>query len=442
MSVRRLPTAVHLVLDWDGTLTVDDTMNSLSRIAQQRQSRMVMGSHGTVKLANNGSAENLSAVTQNVDTGLQSTSAGSPRQEDSMVSESRYEVLGPIDDEYQSTTRRTAAESSRDKEKTESPCYTPTTETYECKTTWEEISDAYMQDYMVHKEAHYPHQPVDDQSYRRYLASFRDIESESRQRVAKSRFFEGVKAEDITRNAQENLRSGAVRLRKGWVELFEMFLANLATGSQLSILSVNWSTTYIRQLLRLSVQHDYPAQADESRLNQLLNFVDELEITANDLDGLDSPQGSSGRIDGNVSTSSDKLGRMPPSRHCHVAQSTADHGLQPCKLTSSQCKQAPFVVYVGDSRTDYECLKAADVGLWLCDDDHARALGKFKQTFAPLETPALLSAKDIGPEMYGTCWYGWVRNMLDVADYVAGIDHGSTSEANGQLQNSSANTDS
>jgi len=102
-------------------------------------------------------------------------------------------------------------------------------------------------------------------------------------------------------------------------------------------------------------------------------MINDMEIQANEIQGLGAPEGSSGRIcrlmDADIRTSDDKL------RYLNA-------------VTKGQKQR---VVYVGDSATDFDSLCAADLGLWIngCSRDSVGEIAA--EMFKPLRiTPSLI----------------------------------------------------
>ncbi|KAK5124082.1 hypothetical protein LTR85_002279 [Meristemomyces frigidus] len=282
---RRAPSRpVHLILDWDGTLTVNDTLSILSGLPKARDRRL-----GVAHVPSH---------------------------------------------------------------------------------SWnDDFLEPYMDDYAEHKRS-LPFYPTATGSgkYSRWLASLHTVEYASAKRVSDSGFFCGVNTADVATVAQEAFDAGAMQLRHGWLDLFSMFLpaATPPAGSRLSIVSVNWSATFIRSSLRYAAGRSL--QSDDARRQQLIEYVDGMEIKANEIDGLDDAEGgSSGRLVGYIRTAADKLQQRPLARR------------------PGQVSERPFEVYVGDSATDYECLRAADIGIWLCDCAPTEYEQKFKENFKPLQ---------------------------------------------------------
>ena len=86
-----------------------------------------------------------------------------------------------------------------------------------------------------------------------------------------------------------------------------------------------------------------------------------MEILANEITGLEYPEGSDGAMNKNASTgirtSADKLANMPESCRSKLDPPRSEGG-----------DDGYAVIYVGDSATDLEALLAADVGICVRDD--------------------------------------------------------------------------
>lgn len=225
---RTLPRPVHLTLDWDGTLTVNDTLSILSGLPKARDTRLAVA-------------------------------------------------------------------------------HTPT-------HSWnKDFLEPYMKDYTAHKRSSpFWSSTAEPEKYSQWLASLHAVEYNSAERVSGSGFFRGVNESDVATVAQNALDTGEMQLRQGWLDLFGMFLpaSNPPPGSQMSILSVNWSATFIRSSLLHAARQSVPD--DDVRRGQLIDCVKATKITANEIDGLnDLERGSSGRLVGNVRTAADKLQCSP-----------------------------------------------------------------------------------------------------------------------------------
>lgn len=238
------------------------------------------------------------------------------------------------------------------------------------KMSWRQITDAYMQDYALFKKQPYPWNRYDREEYSGWLASRKWVEDHSARRVQDACFFRGVRNEHVREAVSRSLQKGSLRLRDGWEKLIELFLpdydqqAGTFTSSCVSILSVNWCETSIRQALWQAAGSLTHPEKDKLR-----HLINDMVIHANEIEGLGSPLGSSGRVcralDHDIRTSRDKLRYLPTPR------GQRDHS-------------TPFVVYVGDSSTDFDSLCAADLGVWLCDVPESEYAQAFADAFKPL----------------------------------------------------------
>ena len=134
----------------------------------------------------------------------------------------------------------------------------------------------------------------------------------------------------------------------------------------------------------------------------------DLEIHANDIDGLHEPDGSSGRMQSKVHTSADKLKYLPPSQayNPNYPQRQAD-------------EHSPHLIYVGDSSTDFDALMAADTGIWLNPAESVEdAQENCHQSFKPLQ----LRLYDLdNPPTYDEILHqlAWTSSFRKVASYLS-----------------------
>lgn len=213
-------------------------------------------------------------------------------------------------------------------------------------TSWDDVVKAYIDDFTDHVSSYKPKksQRTTIAEEKAWLASLEVVESRSVHRVEDAGIFKGVTAEGVKNGAVKAVQSGDLELRDGWSAL-------LSQGIKTTILSVNWSATFIRECLRAAAAREHDSEA-------LLQAVDSITILANEIDGLNDSDGSSGLLNlarpgldgekGGIRTSADKLANMPT----------------PVKFGGEE-----LVVYVGDSATDFEALLAADVGICIRDEE-------------------------------------------------------------------------
>jgi thiamine phosphate phosphatase / amino-HMP aminohydrolase len=313
--------AIHLVLDWDGTLTVADTMSVLAAVPQARDHRL------NVAIPN-------------------------PRP------------------------------------------------------SWENFYKKYMTDYTAVKNLHYPNeQTVTPERYSEWLERLRGVEYGSARRVSDSDFFKGVTTYDVVAAVTESIDRGSLRLREGWHKLFHLFDPSaelLPKGSEISILSVNFSSTLIRSALRVACRC---LSMDDAERLVAVKQIDDLRIISNEIEGLDRPEGSTGQLLGSVRTAKDKLDCLEAS----IIASRAE-------------VNRPLIIYVGDSATDYECLHGADIGVWLRPCKKTNVDSELTATFKPLRVDTVSLADCIaalreGREMdiLGSSSFSWAENLHQIA---------------------------
>ncbi|KAK1812712.1 hypothetical protein LTR12_012938 [Friedmanniomyces endolithicus] len=369
-TTRRPEQPVHLVLDWDGTLTVKDTMALLSGLPRARDLRLY---NQRLHRSDLGAASRLRG---------------------------EAEVSNLVD----STSSASA-------------------------NVWDGFVAAYMKDYQAHKASHYPVTPKErpqlerasPDQYSRWLESLRVVEYASAERVTISGFFRGIRTEDVASVARDALDSGALQLREGWTSLFEMSVPQTGNGrapliNKISIISVNWSESLIRWSLFLAAERlTHLSTVDKAAL---LDHINDMEIHSNEIHGLDSPQGSSGRLTGNIRTAREKAEHMPAGNNQRAPGAAERQG-----------SEDPLVLYVGDSATDYECFHCADFPIWIGgqskDSVHTQ---RFEEIFRPLDNnsmPGGFAPYKIhgwgevfnSPEVL---WCAWAEGLEEVADWLKG----------------------
>ncbi|CAK1368119.1 unnamed protein product [Cercospora beticola] len=259
------------------------------------------------------------------------------------------------------------------------------------KLSWQEIVDAYVKDYTKWQNEKFDWKNYDASEYSAWLATRGWVELKSAQRVQDCGFFKGVTEDDVEKAVRKALASGQLELHKGWDDLFKLYLPEATTEagneSSLEILSVNWSRTAIRHGL-LADTNDSPLQA----------LIGRIPVYANQIQGIDSPDGSTGIIvnpDGSdLRTNIDKINRLrKTARSPHV-----------------------FTVYIGDSSTDFDCLWEADLGIWLYDVPEDQYEEASRKVFSPLKyvPPPLSSLKDLDGKKEAFYWAPNFKTVLDV----------------------------
>ncbi|EMC91159.1 hypothetical protein BAUCODRAFT_316869 [Baudoinia panamericana UAMH 10762] len=345
---------IHLFLDWDGTLTVKDTMSLLAKLPEARDRRL-------------------------------------------------ERMPGPH----------------------------PSRLTVNKQQVWKDFTEAYMNDYKNHKASCFPGSDCTGNEYSSWLNSLLPIEYASAQRVTNSGFFQAVRTEDLVAVVSSALETGELQLRKGWEAIFELYSrthASTPPSSHVSIVSVNWSETLIRSSLDIaSSRGKFTSQLMRARVQALTNHI---TISTNEIHGLNSPDGSSGRLTSNVRTSGEKLARM--------VEILRDAGRRSTRSAIGDSPSPPLVVYVGDSATDYECLMRADVGIWVCDCPDVERNARFKATFHPLNVASITKLSPAtchGTENWAWCY--WAPDLEAVAEWLASMTNAAfyTNPDNRKVQN-------
>lgn len=248
---------------------------------------------------------------------------------------------------------------------------------------WREVEQLYADDYALHEVGYKPpraerHSIADEVAW---LASLDEIENRSVRRVEGAGLLRGVTAREVDEGAKKVVQSGALGMREGWLELLlglrepRMHIADATdegaeeqAENRVSVLSVNWSTRFIK-----AVMH---AAADAARSSELVKAVDEIEVVANEIEGLDHEDGSSGLLnkhgDNGIRTSRDKSRQLYRMTHPSGDLDDVDKAGD------------PMVVYVGDSCTDFECLLEAEVGICIRDEPMGGGQQQLAETFERL----------------------------------------------------------
>lgn len=226
--------------------------------------------------------------------------------------------------------------------------------------SWDAILKAYLEDYSAHQNAYTPgsqdRKTLAEEAA--WLRSLRPIELKSVSRVEEAGVFRGVTDGTITRLATRSIASGEVVLRKGWRDL--LAIGSPRSSDRVSILSVNWSRTFIRQILLVAAQKELGGKAAE-----LEGIINSIAIHANEIEGLAAPTGSDGKLgsSGGIRTSGDKL-------ECLKAVLAKDKGEEHASAANpDEVTHKPLNVYVGDSISDLECLVAADIGICIREEE-------------------------------------------------------------------------
>jgi len=293
---------------------------------------------------------------------------------------------------------------------------------------WSEYGRLYMLDYSAHKDEYRPkaEQRTTLEAERKWLKSLLTVEDASARRVQQSELFHGVGTSDIAAGAESAIRSGELKLRKGWESFLRQVVEDGSKVPQsklripnmqrnkISILSVNWSETFIRK----AIEATQPLSASEGAVGpqhgsgqlsvddfRLTDFMqNKMEIYANEIQGCDREGGSSGALCGrsDIRTSRDKVDKFPERNRDNLDIGTHD------PPSDKQTR----LVYVGDSDTDMECLLAADVGICIRDEPLTSAQTALSSTLERLQV-ATEHVGQLGKEVQGfRIW--WARDFEEI----------------------------
>lgn len=269
-------------------------------------------------------------------------------------------------------------------------------------TPWDDIVQAYISDYTHHKERY---TPTADQrktgvgAVRReteWLDSLKPVETRSIERVQAAGIFKGVTTQDVELAAKSAIEEEKLQLRPGWRKLL-MHQKDSASAPLVSILSVNWSATFIRACIEAALSG--PSASDATIMNSIPVYANELPL-------------AEGRLDSCICTSTDKLAKID----------------EVCGKRDSD-----IFVYVGDSATDFNCLNAADVGVCVRDDPMGSSQQELKETLDRLGFETLRLSfeafKRLGRHVEGRANGGrerkrviwWIENLDEISRFVEEI---------------------
>ncbi|KAK5681472.1 hypothetical protein LTS10_006003 [Elasticomyces elasticus] len=402
MATTRPGQPIHLVLDFDGTLTAIGTLGLFGRLAKARDTRQYLEQHPR------------QMDEMQIDEGHGSHDGVANGESDEPMSEENESEDNESDEPMAEGTESEESES----EGTESEESEPEASEFDGHPLWRDLTIAYRDDYRADLGGHYPvvaqmkgeDEHATPEQYVTWLDSLHSVEYARAERISESGFFKGVKLEDITTVVKDALDRGHLKMCKGWNTLFEMSMPTGSTDqppiiSKLSIISVCWSRLFIWKSLYMAAERlTHLGLADKAAL---LNHISGIEIYANEIEGLNSPLGSTGRMTGNVRTARDKAAHMP-----------AYSGGRAATTEKRQDQTTPLVFYAGCCATDYHCLQLADFPIF-CDaetiDKHWRG---YHEIFRPLCSD-------------GWLWYD-VRRWADMADR-GGAPHAWCAHINGLL---------
>ncbi|KAK8168372.1 hypothetical protein IWX90DRAFT_111447 [Phyllosticta citrichinensis] len=240
-------------------------------------------------------------------------------------------------------------------------------------SSWDDIVKAYVDDLDAHVQAYRPSssERTTIAEETAWLASLEGVDLRSVKRVEDAGLFAGITADSVSQGAAKAVGSGQLQLRKGWENLLFRNEGNHGVlRGRISILSVNWSATFIREALLHAAYDTKTLQSSLMNADALRRTLQNIDISANEFEGLDHRNGSSGRLtksgEKGIRTSQDKLERMPI----------------PHKYGGDE-----LVIYVGDSCTDLEALLAADVGICIRDEPMGSGQRELAETLERIGVP-------------------------------------------------------
>jgi hypothetical protein len=267
--------------------------------------------------------------------------------------------------------------------------------------SFEGFGKAWMDDYSKHEKSYRPeaHERKEIAQESAWLKSLSSVESSSAERVEKSGFFAGVTHGDISTAANELLDSGAVTLRPGWHDLLlrsqDGGCGSLITN--ISILSVNWSETFIRASLKAAAK-------TISSNGTLVPMFDHLTIAANEISGVREREGSSGRL-----TDLDHA----------IIRTSFD------KLRNFLSRQGLLNIYVGDSTTDFDCLLAADLGICIRDEPMGSSAKALAETMSRVgyhvqHVDGIKDLQQLGTSKQNVFWAHDLSEIVSLLDRLQG----------------------
>lgn len=233
---------------------------------------------------------------------------------------------------------------------------------------WNEIVDAYMDDFRLHTKAYSPaasHRTTIAQEIA-WLNSLEPIEQASIHRALEAGIFDDVRDIDMKTSALESLDDGDVQLRPGFAKACHaVYLHNAncySKAGSIHVLSVNWSFSFIRHVWCLGLR---------STGYNGVQWSKDVGIHANELPSIIKQQD----VDDDE----------------HEVSQIRTSGDKVKVLMSFASRIVSTVIYVGDSTTDLECLLVADIGICIRDDpmgsgqrDLAETCDKFNIDVLPL----------------------------------------------------------
>ncbi|KAK5628109.1 hypothetical protein RRF57_003824 [Xylaria bambusicola] len=178
---------MSIFLDFDGTITTEDTVAHLANFALRFQSEREVKGHGVRDVSRTSSTQ---------------------------------DIASPVEISAQ----------SREKE--------------DLSSRWDEVVCAYVSDYKSHVSSYAPcesdRQCVEDEIA--FLRSQKHVETRSLGRINECALFQGISPATFREAGRELVRDGTVHLRPGFADFVRRAFAK---GWHVSVISVNWSAAFI-----------------------------------------------------------------------------------------------------------------------------------------------------------------------------------------------------
>jgi 2-hydroxy-3-keto-5-methylthiopentenyl-1-phosphate phosphatase len=222
---------------------------------------------------------------------------------------------------------------------------------------WSHFSKAYMSDSAAHTASYKPRKE-DRRTLQEefsWLESLTAIERASVQRVEAAGIFASVTTEDIQAGAKDSLTRQETQLRPGLKELLQRLHE---TGGYVSIISVNWSSEFIKAFLRKTMA------VEGWKSPSIAVYANEIISDGN------------GRLNRHFADDDRGIWTAGDKKRVLVEA-----------LNPQEQSVGGKSVYVGDSATDLDCLLFVDIGICIRGefmDDGQKALS---DTLARLKIP-------------------------------------------------------
>ncbi|KIW03383.1 hypothetical protein, variant [Verruconis gallopava] len=272
---------------------------------------------------------------------------------------------------------------------------------------WHEIVDTYLAELKAHASSYEPsaEQRKTTESELKYLTSLKSVERASTDRVIRSGVFCNVTAEDLDFGAKEAIENGIIEMRSGWEKLCSLISLFSNEGQntlEVSIVTVNWSASFIRSCLLHA--------AEKQRLD--VTTIKHLHIYGNEVVG--APDDGFSTMPRNLSA----------ANAIHTTADKCDAMKDPLAAGHSKALgvgQEYFSVYVGDTLPDFCPLLQVDFGICIRDNPMGSGQNELAQTLERVGVMAMplsranrsrLLEKSPSKIVY------WSNDLAEVASFV------------------------